>query len=105
MLRIEGMDKIQRKLDALTKNAKAMDGQHVPVTELLTPAFVSAHTRFTSADELFEQSGFKIESPDDFTAIPDAEWDNYIRSISSFSGWKAMLSEAAGAWTKKRLGI
>lgn len=105
-MRIKGLDEFQRKLTQLAKNAEKLDGKHsVPVTELLTPAFVSKHTRFSSADELFEKSGFKIEGPEDFAAIPDAEWDNYIRSISSFSGWKAMLSEATGAWTKKRLVI
>jgi hypothetical protein len=63
------------------------------LAELLSPEFVSSHTKFANADEMFESSGFKIESQDDFSAIPDAEWDEFIRSISSFSDWQSMLGE------------
>lgn len=105
-MNMRGFDNFRKKLDRLAKNAAALDGQHnVPITELLTPAFVSRHTRFASADELFDQSGFKIENPEDFAAIPDEEWDKYICSVSSFSGWQAMLSKAGEAWATKKLGL
>lgn len=105
-MKITGFDELQKKLDKLAQNAAALDGEHsVPVNELLTPAFVARYTRFASADELFEQSGFKIESPEEFAAIPDEEWDEYIRSVSGFSGWQAMLSKAGEAWAAKKLSI
>lgn len=105
-MKITGFDALQKKLDKLAQNAAALDGEHsVPVSELLTPAFVARHTQSTSADELFEQSGFKIESPEDFAAIPDEEWDEYIRSVSSFSGWQAMLSKAGEAWATEKMGL
>ena len=37
----------------------------------------------------------KIETPEDFTAIPDDKWDAFISSISSFPDWEAMLREAS----------
>lgn len=105
-MKITGFDKLQKKLDKFAQNAAALDGGHsVPVSELLTPAFVARHTQFASADELFEQSGFKIESPEDFVAIPDDEWDEYIRSVSGFSNWRAMLSKAVEAWTTEKMGL
>lgn len=106
MFKIEGLAELQKKLATLAKSAKALDGQHsVPVSELLTDGFISQHTSFSSADEMFTASGFKIETQEDFTAIPAAEWDNYIRSISSFAGWQSMLSVAGQEWTKRNLGL
>lgn len=105
-MKITGFDKLQKKLDTLAKNVRKLDGQHsVPVPDLLTPTFVARHTRFKSADELFDNSGFKIESPEDFKAIPDEKWDAYIRSVSNFDGWNSMMSEATGEWAKKRRAI
>lgn len=106
MLKINGLDELTKTLDRMAKGAKELDGEHkVPLTELLSPKFVSSHTRFANIDEMFEASGFKVESQEDFAAIPDAEWDDFIRSISSFSDWQAMLGEAGSAWAVKKLGF
>ena len=105
-MKIKGFDEFQKKLNQLAKNAKQLDGQHeVLVTELLGSRFLSRHTNISSAGELFEKSGFKIESPEGFTAIPDEEWDEYIRLISSFSNWEEMLSKATEQWTANKLGF
>ncbi|MBC3877544.1 hypothetical protein H8K38_06980 [Undibacterium sp. FT79W] len=106
MLKITGLDELTNQLDRMAKGAEELDGTNsVPMAELLSPEFVSSHTKFANADEMFESSGFKIESQDDFSAIPDAEWDEFIRSISSFSDWQSMLGEAASTWAAKRLGF
>ena len=105
-MKITGLDELTKQLDRMAKGAKELDGTHtVPMTELLSPGFVSSHTKFANAEEMFEASGFKIESQDDFAAIPDAEWDEFIRSISSFSDWQSMLGEAGTAWAAKKLGV
>lgn len=105
-MKIKGLDEFSRKLNDLAKKAEALDGQHsVPVNELLTPSFISKHTRFSSAEEMFEASGFKVESQEDFAAIPDAEWDEYIRSVSSFANWQEMLGAATKEWAAKKLGF
>lgn len=106
MLKITGLNDFMKKLDDLEKRVQALDGEHhVPVKDLLTPAFVSRHTRFTDIDELFAASGFKVETQEDLAAIPDAEWDEFISSVSSFPDWGAMLGEATKEWAMKRLGI
>ena len=61
--------------------------------------------RFGSADEMYQASGFKIETPEDFAAIPDEDWDAFIRSISSFADWKSMLNEAGKEWAAQKLGL
>lgn len=106
MLKLEGLDKLQKKLNTLSKNAEELDGQHsIPVAELLTTAFVSKHTKFSDAEKLFEGSGFNIENSEDFEAIPEDKWDDYIRSNSNFDSWEAMLSLATQEWAVKKLGL
>jgi hypothetical protein len=103
---IKGLDQLSKKLDQLAKNAKELDGTHsVSLTDVLTPAFVSQHTRFADADQLFEASGFNANSQAEFEAIPEDKLDAFIRSESSFGSWKDMLSAAGAAWAKGRLGL
>lgn len=106
MLKITGLDEAQRKLNDFARRAESLAGtRNVPLPELLTPDFLRRCSKFHSADEMFEASGFKIDSMEDFKAIPDAEWDQFIHTNTSFSTWEAMLREAGGAWAKKQLGF
>ncbi|HID30656.1 MAG TPA: hypothetical protein EYP19_11710 [Desulfobacterales bacterium] len=106
MLKITGLNVLNKKLEDLANKTEALDGKHnVPLNELLTPAFVSKHTRFENVNEMFNASGFKIETQEDFAAIPDDEWDQFIRSISPFPDWQAMLREAGKEWVVKKLGF
>jgi hypothetical protein len=91
-------------LENLVRRAKKLDVQErASLAGLLTPAFLSGCSRFNSADEMFEASGFKIGSQEDFEAIPDAEWDLFIRKNTSFTDWKEMLKAASGEWIKQQL--
>ena len=98
-MKIEGLDELAKNLDRMSGT------QDVPIEDLLTPEFVSSHTKFANIEEMFEASGFKIKSQDDFAAIPDADWDAFIRSISAFSDWESMLGEAGAEWATKKLGL
>lgn len=106
MLKVTGLDELQRRLEDLSRRAESVSGNHnVPIPELLTRDFLSRCSRFSSADEMFEASGFKIELPEDFAAIPDAERDAFVRTNTTYASWDAMLSEAGGEWTARRLGF
>jgi hypothetical protein len=106
MIKITGLDEVKKELDDLAKNAEALSGKHnIPIKELLSPEFVSKHTKFATVEDMFNASGFKIENQEDFSAIPDDKWDDFIHSTSSFENWKAMLDQAAKDWTVKKLGF
>lgn len=105
MFKIEGLDELQNKLHNLARKAEEIDGQHIPVSEILTDSFVSQNSSFSSAGKMFKASGFKIETQEDFAAIPDNDWDNYIRSVSSFDSWQSMLDAAGHEWAKRKLGL
>lgn len=104
--KIEGLDELQQNLKELADRASEMHGkQEVPLSELLTPGFLAKHSRFLSTDEMFEASGFKIESTEDFTKIPDDEWNRFIQQNTSFATWDDMLSAAGTEWAQQRLKL
>jgi len=104
-MKIEGLDEIQRKLKDMSNKAKELDGAHsVSLSEVLTPAFISRHTRFSDADELFDAGGFSFESQDEFEAIPEDKLDAFIQSESLFTSWRDMLETASKEWTAEKLG-
>jgi hypothetical protein len=105
-MKIEGLDELSKKLDKLAKSAEELDGTHnVSMTDILTPSFISEHTRFADADELYEASGFKCDSQEDFEAIPEDELDKFIQSESSFDSWQDMLGAAGEKWAISKLGL
>ncbi|OOE81419.1 hypothetical protein BZG72_11170 [Salinivibrio sp. PR6] len=105
-VKITGMDSLQKKLKKMADGARELDGQHqVAIPDLLTESFLAKHTKFTNAQELFDNSGFKIDSPEDFKAIPDDEWDQYISSVSSFESWNEMLQSATAEYAKRKMGL
>lgn len=95
-----------RGLDELRRKLSRFDGEHsVPFGELFTPAFMGQHTRFGTFEAFVEASGFKADTPEDFKAIPDAEWDTFVAANSSFASWQEMMSAAAAMWAKGQLGL
>ena len=105
-LEISGFDEIERNLQQLSDNVEAMTGEHsIPLTELYPPAFMAEHTDFATIEEMFEASGFTMETPEDFAAIPDAEWDAFIATRTRFDDWGTMQMKAAAEWFSRGIGL
>lgn len=103
---MSGFDELERKLNRMTESAEAMDGEHaVPLNDLFPPAFMDEYTDYRSLEELFEASGFTVETPQDFAAIPDAEWDAFIARVTGFSDWQAMQEKGAADWVARGIGL
>lgn len=94
-------------MDDIAKRAKELDGkqQAVPLSELLNDNFISEHSTFASFDELLKASPFKVETKEDFEAIPDTDWDTYIAANTSFESWEEMQQQAANAFLLKKIGL
>ncbi len=102
--KITGLDELQRKLRKIRDNAQALDGEHeVSLKELFPQDFLAAHTQFSSVDNMFEKSGYKVDSSEDFAAIPDEPWDEFIRANTSFASWAEMKQAAGVAYAKRKL--
>jgi hypothetical protein len=67
--------------------------------------FIAEHSSFAPFDELLEASTFKVETKEDFEAIPDAEWDTCIASNTSFESWAEMQQRAAGECLAEQIGL
>ena len=103
---IKGLDDLSKKLDQLANNARDLGNtSSASLTDILTPEFLSRHTRFANADEFFEASGFDVSDQAAFEAIPEDKFDAFVRSVSSFSSWREMLNSAGAEWAKRKLGF
>ena len=63
------------------------------------------YTDFSTIDEMFQESGFLIDSVDTFKEIQDDEWDNFIKNRTRFPNWDEMLGNAAKEWVARQLGF
>lgn len=105
-LEMTGLKELERKLSDVKNRATELDGEHqVPFTELFNDSFMDKYTNFSSLEEMFQASGYNIESPEDFKAIPNEPWDEFIKNNSQFESWEEMRNTAAKEWMAKQLGL
>jgi hypothetical protein len=103
---INGLDEIQKTLNDMQRKAEALNGEHkVSFSELFTTSFMQDNTNFATIDALIEAGGFKVETMDDFKAIPDELWDEHIAKTTKFANWHEMMEEAGAEWAKTQLGF
>lgn len=101
-----GFNELSKKLNQLAQNVENLSNTtSASLTDILTPAFISQHTKFSNLGELFEAGEFDVSSQAAFEAIDENELDAFIQVQSSFSSWKEMLSTAGTTWTRKKLGL
>jgi hypothetical protein len=95
--KLKGLEDFKKKVQSLSQISS------VPFAEMLNPSFISRCSRFENVQEFFDASNFAIQSPEDFKAIPDDEWDTFVRENTSYSNWESMLKDAGGEWVKSKL--
>jgi hypothetical protein len=103
-IRITGLDEFRRKLERLSRNAQNVNGP-VAFDDLFPPEFMRRYTDFPTIQAMADASGFKIESQEDFEAIPDADWDAFVRSRTRFQTWQDMQAKAGEEYVVRRLNI
>lgn len=92
-----GLKKLSNNLEELG-NKKS-----ISLPELMPADFISKYSQYENVEKLFEHSGFNIESQDDFSAIPDDEWGEFISKNTSFTSWEEMQKKAVEEFTRKQL--
>lgn len=106
MLKITGLEELTKKLDDISNRLDDLAGEHnVSLTDVLTPEFISANSRFANADQLFEAAGLKFENQEEFAAIPEDALDSMVQSNTSFASWKDLLTKAGEQWAANKLGF
>lgn len=105
-LKITGFDELEKQLRQLDEGAKDLGKtEQVSFEELFSASFMQKHTSFSSVDELFSAGGFKVESQEDFDAIPDVELNKHIAANTNFENWEDMLDEATTQYVTQKLGL
>jgi hypothetical protein len=103
-IKIEGLDEIRQKLEALQRRAQNLSGP-VAFEDLFPPEFMRRYTDFTSIDDLVAASGHNVQSTEDFEAIPQAEWDALIQAKTRFKSWEALQAKAGEEYVERRLNL
>ncbi|EGH6208188.1 hypothetical protein IE467_000625 [Salmonella enterica] len=92
------------KINKLQKNLEEIgEAKELRFDELFNADFLNSCSSFTSLKDMFEKSGFQVESAEDFKAIPDAEWEHFIKENTSYDSWADMQRDAAVKLLNKRL--
>ncbi|WP_217523241.1 hypothetical protein [Pleurocapsa sp. PCC 7327] len=73
------------------------------MAEFFTPSFMQSYTQFSSFESMLQASGFSVESAEDFLAIPETEWDEFISQRTQFSNWQEMQKAAAAELMNKKV--
>lgn len=103
---VEGLDELQNELERLERNAKELDGTNeVPLSELFNPRFMRKYTEFNSIEDMFEQSEWTVESEQDLNAVPERQFDMYVREHTQFSDSDEMMKVAGEEWITSEMGL
>lgn len=93
-----------QQLEEMAETARRKHGLRISIEELMTSEFISRCSSHNSIDSLFAASPYKLDSLADFNAIPDAEWDAFISSQTSYGDWEEMQKAAWLEWTCRQQG-
>jgi hypothetical protein len=103
-IKIKGLGEASRQLKDLGRRVQELEGTHeVPMKEVFSSDFMSKYTDFSSFNEMLDASGFKVQTSEDFAAIPDDQWDAFVSARTRFENWKEMREEGAREYIARRL--
>lgn len=94
---LNGINRLQRRLERIEGT------QSISFKELFPDEFMLLHTDFESISAMLDASGFRVENAEDFAAIPDDQWDAFIKARSRFDSWEAMRAAAGAEWISNQL--
>jgi hypothetical protein len=100
------LDDLADQFGEMADNAEELDGENeVAFEDLFTEQFMRQHTDVTSFEEFIENSQWEVESEEDFEAIPEDEFDEYVNDHSDFDSWEDMLGTAGTEWMAREIGL
>lgn len=92
-----GLRRLQENLEELS------DTHNVPFPELFSREFMQEHTDYQSFEAMLDASPFDVTTAEEFKAIPDDDWELFIRKVTRFDSWLEMQKEAGIQWLRGRL--
>lgn len=102
----DGFDGTIDDLEDLRVAAEELDGENsVRMEEMFPAEFMEEHTEFGSFAELLQESQWDVEAQEDFEAIPDGPFDEFIAETTDFEDWEEMYTTAGREWISDELGF
>lgn len=96
--------KLNGNLDRLQKNMSALAAtKHLPLAALMDDGFIASCSNHMSLNAFFDASGFRVESKEDFAAIPDEEWEGFVVNETHYASWADMQKDAFVKYSKRQL--
>lgn len=104
-IKITGLDKFGKRLEKLTKNARALDGIHeITFDKLYTQKFMNEYTNFKTLNDLIEKSGFEVNSIEDLNCLSENEdFNKFISQNTQFLNFEEMHKASIAEYTKQAL--
>ena len=90
---------MMKKMDAA---GKATEGKH-SFYEMFPPELMRKYTNYSDLESFLNNCGFPHKTGEEFKAIPDVAFDEYVRKSSKFSSWREMLDAAGGKLLSREL--
>ncbi len=94
---------LESDLEELDNALESIPSQ-IPLSDLFNKEFMKEHTSFESFDKLLTAGGYGTTT-EEFEAIPDDEFDDYIRKHTDFDNWKEMQESAITEYMDSHLSF
>lgn len=100
------MDKIEKSLQQLSKNAQEISGTHqYSFDEIFSEKFMHENTNFSSIEDFLKSSPENIFNAEEFEKSDETILDSFVSEQTRFSTWKEMITEAQKNLLISRLGF
>ena len=73
--------------------------------KLFPTSFMTKNTGFSSFNELLNAGNFEVETQEDFDAISEDEFNEFLKKTTKFKSWKEMKELAGGEYIKNNLKL
>lgn len=104
--KIKGMDKFEREIKQLSKNAQAVSGTHkYSFDEIFSEKFMCENSNFSSIEDFLKSSPENISTAEELEKADETILDIFVSNQTKFSSWKEMLAEAQKALLISHLGF
>lgn len=92
---------VEKMLKGIESNAKRLTEPHmVPLADLLTPAFMRAHSAYATMGEFFAAAGVAETA---FVEMGDEEKDAITSKHTNFGSWEALLGDAKARYIEREI--
>jgi len=78
------------------------ESNEIPLTELFPDEFMQLYTEYSSIEDFFDASPWDVEGQDDFEAIPDDDFDEYVDEHTDFPNWEVMYQTAGKQFFERK---